>query len=196
MVGDLTFACGKEIEKYIEELGRFRIEIFKEYPYIYDGDMEYEKKYLGRYARCEESFLLVVDNEHGIDCACTGIPLKDELPEFQKPFLERDIPIDKIFYLGEVMVRKNLRGQGLGTRLMDRALTHVYNAGLYEEVVLATVIREPNHPLRPADYIDKDNLWRKFGFEKLDGITVSFDWKDIGEEQETTKEMVYWRKQF
>ena len=37
---------GKEILPYIEALGKLRIEIFKEFPYLYAGDMEYERKYL------------------------------------------------------------------------------------------------------------------------------------------------------
>ena len=33
---------GPEIENYIDRLGRFRIEIFREYPYLYNGSIEYE----------------------------------------------------------------------------------------------------------------------------------------------------------
>jgi hypothetical protein len=35
---------------YIPELARLRMEIFHEYPFLYAGDVEYEYRYLKKYA--------------------------------------------------------------------------------------------------------------------------------------------------
>ncbi len=101
---------GSEIKKHIEDLGCFRIEIFKEYPYLYDGDMQYEKEYLSRYLKSIESILILLKDSQGFVGACTGIPLKDEDTEFIKPFQENRI--EEIFYIGKIMVRKDSRGKG------------------------------------------------------------------------------------
>jgi hypothetical protein len=46
---------GNKIENYIDDLGGVRIEIFKEFPYLHDGTMEYERKYLSRYSKSSET---------------------------------------------------------------------------------------------------------------------------------------------
>lgn len=66
---------GPEIENHIDDLGRFRIEIFREYPYLYDGNIEFERVYLSPYSRNPESLLLILQDAHGIIGACTGTPL-------------------------------------------------------------------------------------------------------------------------
>ncbi|MBI3774365.1 MAG: GNAT family N-acetyltransferase [Gammaproteobacteria bacterium] len=185
---------GAEIGAFIEPLGRYRIEIFREFPYLYDGDMEYERHYLSRYLQSDESFLLLGQDASGIACACTGIPLAHEMEEFKAPFVDRGAPVTDKFYLGEIMIRKDLRGQGLGTRVMNLALSTIARARKYQNVVLCTVIRPSSHPLKPADYTFNDNLWRHAGFSKLTDFTVLFPWKDLGDAAETLKPMCYWLK--
>ena len=69
---------GSEIEKYVDQLGRFRLEVFRDYPYLYDRSIEYERAYLGRYSRNPESLLLILRDAHGIISACKGTPLNGE----------------------------------------------------------------------------------------------------------------------
>ena len=51
---------GDKIKNYLDELGNFRISIFKEYPYLYDGNLDYERKYLSRYSKTSDSILLLI----------------------------------------------------------------------------------------------------------------------------------------
>ena len=37
---------GPELEPFIDGLGRLRIAVFREYPYLYDGSLDYEREYL------------------------------------------------------------------------------------------------------------------------------------------------------
>jgi len=55
---DIHCLKGKEILPYLSELARLRIEIFKEYPYLYEGDLAYEEQYLHTYAVCSVIFFL------------------------------------------------------------------------------------------------------------------------------------------
>jgi hypothetical protein len=48
--------------------------------------------------------------------------------------------------------------------------------------------------LRPQDYVPLDTFWRKRGFEKVDGLTTSFSWKDVDQPEETAKPMQFWLK--
>ncbi|HBF93820.1 MAG TPA: GNAT family N-acetyltransferase, partial [Marinobacter adhaerens] len=35
---------GDQIKPYLDDLARLRIEVFRHFPYLYDGDMDYERK--------------------------------------------------------------------------------------------------------------------------------------------------------
>lgn len=180
---------GKEIKNHIDELGRFRIEIFREYPYLYEGSLEYERAYLRRYSENAESFLIITKDSLGIVGACTGIPISGESQEFQSFFLETNK--NEIYYIGEVMLRPGARGKKLGSRLLAAALSLI-DPNQYKKVALCTVDRGSNHPLSPENYCPPDYLWRKFAFQKVAHLTAYLDWKDIGQTHETRKPMNVW----
>ena len=182
---------GEKIKDVIDELGIFRISIFKEYPYLYDGNLDYERKYLSRYSNTSDSFLLLARDSQGILGAATGIPLINDEPEFIEPF--KDQNLDEIFYLGELMIRNDNRGQGLGSLLL-RNLLDLIDKKRFKAVCLYTVDRGDNHPLKPESYQSPDSLWRKFGFEKHPSHVVYFSWQDLGNVVETEKPMNEWIK--
>lgn len=186
---NLQIAQGADIEHYAERLGRFRIEIFAEYPYLYDGNIEYERKYLARYAASPNSFLIFCEDASGFVAACTGICMKDADEEFQRVFEPQEIA--KTYYIGEVMIRNGYRGKGIGSKLLTDAVSLIKSMG-FKQASLCAVEREENHPLRPNDYVSPDNLWRRFGFKKLQEKKAQYSWKDIGAAGESQKLMSVW----
>lgn len=182
-------ARGARIGGYIERLGRFRIEVFREYPYLYDGEMEYERKYLGRYAARPNSFLIFCEDANGFVAACTGICMDGAGEEFCEIFSQEDT--SEICYIGEVMIKEGYRGQGLGSKLLSKAMKLIKEGG-YKKAVLCAVDRDEKRHLRPKDYVAPDNLWLKFGFKKLSDKKIYYDWRDIGETCETQKRMSVW----
>ncbi len=183
---------GNEIKDYIDALGHFRIEIFKEYPYLYEGDMKYEREYLSRYSKSSESILILMKDSQGLVGACTSLPLKDEDTDFIKPFETN--AIEEILYIGEIMVRADSRGKGLGTRLLSKMLELV-NLSKFKTVCFYTVDRGTNHPLQPSNYKSPESLWNRFGFFKDPVKVVYCPWKDLGDTTETNKPMNVWIKE-
>jgi hypothetical protein len=184
---------GEKIKDVIDELGNFRITIFKEYPYLYDGNLDYERKYLSRYGNISDSILLLVRDKEGILGAATGIPLVNDEPEFTEPFKDKNL--DEIFYIGELMIRKDNRSKGIGTLLLKNMLDLI-DKNQFKTVCLYTVDRGNNHPLKPDFYQSPDSLWRKFGFEKHSSHIVYLSWRDLGNVAETKKPMNVWIKDF
>lgn len=179
---------GNEIADHIEELGQFRIAIFKEFPYLYAGDMDVERKYLAGTVS-EESILVTQRDEYGLLGVCTGLPLKNEQEQLKQPFVGCNI--DEIFYIGEVMVRDGWRGKGIGSLLLSTMIDTV-DPIKYKKWFLCAVDREANHPLRPDNYRSPDSLWTKFGFKQQLHAKVYFAYKDIGNAVETNKPMNVW----
>ncbi len=41
---EIKVISGRQLLPHMESIARLRISVFRAYPYLYDGDMEYEKK--------------------------------------------------------------------------------------------------------------------------------------------------------
>ena len=183
---------GSEIKDCIDRLGGFRIQIFREYPYLYDGSIEYERTYLSRYSMAPESLCLILEDALGIVGACTGIPLAREDSEFQNAFVGENK--EEVYYIGEVMLRADSRGKKLGSSLMSTALDLI-DSNKFKKISLCTVDRGLNHPREPLSYSPPDYLWKKYGFEKSGNLMAYLDWKDVGQDVETRKPLNIWFRQ-
>lgn len=51
--------------EHLLEIAALRIKVFKDFPYIYDGSVEYEVKYLDRYFKAPNgTFILAIDENN------------------------------------------------------------------------------------------------------------------------------------
>ncbi|HSC87016.1 MAG TPA: GNAT family N-acetyltransferase [Polyangiaceae bacterium] len=184
---------GAALQPRLGELGALRVAVFREFPYLYDGTLEYEKKYLEIYARCPRA--LVVLAWDGQDCvgASTVIPLRDAPEDMQRPFVQAHIELDGIDYFGESVVAKAYRGRGLGLRFFEEREAHARRHGL-DRCVFCAVDRPATHPLRPPGYVPNDAFWRKRGYVQVPELSTSLSWLDLGEPAETAKPMIFWSK--
>ncbi len=185
---------GGELEPWLDRLGDLRIRIFKEYPYLYDGSREYERDYLRIYQRSARSLVVIVTDASGEPVgATTCLPLGDEGPEFQHPFLAAGHDVLKIMYFGESVLLPEWRGQGLGRDFFARREAHSRRLGM-PTTAFCAVDRPENHPLRPAGFRPLDGFWQSLGYVKRPLLQASFSWKEIGEETDSPKSLTFWMK--
>jgi GNAT superfamily N-acetyltransferase len=115
---------GLSIEHVIPDLARLRMTVFREFPYLYEGSLEYEQKYLQTYLGCSDSLILVVRDGENIVGASSALPLNFEASEVQQPFLEHGFDPKTVLYLAESVLLPVYRGQGLGHQFFDTRETH------------------------------------------------------------------------
>lgn len=186
---------GREIERYLDDLIKLRIEVFREWPYIYDGSEEYEREYLQTYLDTERSLVVFVEYKGKIIGASTCLALADETEEFQQAFLQQDLDINTVFYFGESILKKEFRGQKIGHEFFklreEFAQKTLPNLKL---TCFAAVERPANHPLCPEDYKPLNEFWQRMGYQKNPKTKVQYPWTDVGDSRETTKDLFYWLK--
>lgn len=186
---------GSEITPYIPDLAQLRIEIFRDFPYLYDGSIQYEENYLKTYTQSPNSLAVIVfDGDHAVGVS-TGLPMEDEAEEFKKPFLKQGYNPEEIFYCGESILKNQYRGRGIYSRFFKEREDHAKRLGRFKTICFCGVVRPEEHPLRPKEYQPLDPIWKKFGYTKYPELTTTYVWKDIDKEKETGKEMVFWLKQ-
>ena len=186
--------CGAQLGDYLATVARLRIAVFRDFPYLYDGTMAYEQTYLQTYVRCPQAVVVVAfAGDEVVGCA-TGIPLAFAEDAFKRPFVEQGYDPAQIFYCAESVLRPEYRGQGIGVRFFEEREAYAQSLGGFAWTSFCSVVRPPEHPLRPAEYEPLDRFWEKRGYRKHPELSASYSWKDLDQKAETSKRLEFWLK--
>jgi GNAT superfamily N-acetyltransferase len=185
---------GQAIEAVLHDLAQLRIAVFREFPYLYEGNLDYEAKYLRSYAASPESVVAVVRDGSQIVGASTAMPLSQHSDDVAPPLVKAGFAVRDVYYLGESVLLPAYRGRGIGHRFFDEREAAARRFG-YRYTSFCAVVRPDNHPLRPKDYVPHDAFWQKRGYQKRPDIVAEFAWLDLGEREETKKPMTFWIKE-
>ncbi len=184
---------GDALEAALDDLAQLRITVFRAFPYIYDGDADYERRYLQTYRDSENAILVGAFDGDRLVGASTGAPMEEHADEFAAAFAGQAMDLQDIFYCAESVLLPEYRGRGLGHGFFDAREDHARSLGrLY--CAFCAVVRPEDHPLRPADYRPLDGFWRKRGYEKLEGVQACYRWKDLDQSQETDHWLQFWMR--
>jgi GNAT superfamily N-acetyltransferase len=190
---DFKIYKGKEISAVIENLAALRIQVFREFPYLYEGDHDFEYQYLNKYVESKCSFIFTVWDEGKLVGASTCIALCDEAPEVIEPFDKACLNLDSIIYFGESILLKDYRNKGYGKLFMKERFEFAQSFSWCKEVYFCSIDRPENHPLKPNGYKNLHEFWLTQGFNPTNLSSV-FVWKDINESVESEKKMNFWIK--
>lgn len=185
---------GSALADVLPALARLRIEVFRDYPYLYDGTLDYEERYIADFAAAADTVVVVARDGDEIVGMATASPMRGHADAFAEPFRALGYDLDTLFYCGESVLRRSYRGRGIGHAFFDHREAHGRALGRFTHVTFCGVVRPPDHPLRPADYRPLDSFWRKRGYTPLDGVRARFSWKDIDKPEADEKDMQFWLK--
>ncbi|WP_460273925.1 GNAT family N-acetyltransferase [Celeribacter sp. ULVN23_4] len=192
----LTFRTlkGPEVEAALDDLARLRITVFREWPYLYDGSLDYERDYMASYIGNDRAVLVAAFDGERIVGAATGSPLAEHAEDFASAFASVDLPLESVFYCAESVLLPEYRGFGAGHAFFDAREAHARSLGLSYSA-FCSVIRPEDHPLRPKGARSHDLFWRKRGYTPMEGVIATFEWKDVDEAQSADKHLQFWGKQ-
>ena len=182
---------GSALEAALDDVARLRIEVFRAWPYLYNGDLAYERDYLQSYRDSAGAIVVGAFDGDRLVGASTGMPLADHADDFAAAFAGTGLDLNQIFYCAESVLDPGYRGQGIGHRFFDLREAHARELG-FAKCAFCAVQRPADHPMRPADYRPLDAFWRARGYEPLPGVIAQFSWKDLGEASETLKPLQFW----
>ena len=108
---------GTEIEDWLDRVAQLRIEIFSSYPYLYEGDMDYERHYLRNYATSDGGIVVLARDGRDVVGASTGLPLLSADAAFIRPF-QSTVPGQKKSSTAGVRTEAGVQRSWLGPRLL------------------------------------------------------------------------------
>ncbi|MFO3703718.1 GNAT family N-acetyltransferase [Xanthomonas codiaei] len=170
---------GNAVLPYLDAVAQLRIAVFRAWPYLYDGDADYERGYLAAYAASPRSVFVLARDGDAVVGASTGLPLLDDSDAFHAPFRAAGIDPASVFYFGESVLLPAYRGRGIGHAFFDRREAHARALGRFALTAFCSVDRAPDDPRKPADYRPNDAFWRKRGYAPQPHMQVRLVWAEL-----------------
>ena len=184
---------GEDLARALDDVARLRIEVFRAWPYLYDGDEAYERHYLQTYRESENAILVAAFDGDRLVGASTGTPMEDHAEDFAAAFDGQGIDLKDIFYCAESVLLPGYRGRGIGHAFFDAREAHARAMGR-RYVAFCGVVRPADHPLKPEQYQPLDPFWCKRGYAPVKGAVAQFRWKDIDQPEETEHPLRFWMR--
>src|SRR3546814_3503369 len=113
----------------LRALATLRMTVFRGWPYLYDGSLDYEAGYLSDFLS-DETAVLVVARLGDIPIGmATASPMATQGEAVRAPFLAAGIDVRSLFYFGESVLLPQFRGLGVGHRFFDEREAAARSAG-------------------------------------------------------------------
>jgi len=183
----------EKISQFLPSISRLRIEIFSDYPYLYDGDEESERKYLKKFHEMKDSLMIGSFDRGNLIGGSTGYPLVYESESLTRSFLEHGRALEDFFCIGEILLKKEYRNQGLGSRMCSEIERFAKNKG-FPNLCFFEIDRGKDDSKRPEGYRKLDPFWEGHGYRKHPELSGLISYKEKGESSESPKKMVFWIK--
>lgn len=185
---------GQALEDALDDVARLRITVFRDWPYLYDGTLDYEREYLASYRHSPHALIVGAFDGDRLVGASTSTPMEDHAEGFAAPFAGHGIALDKIYYGAESVLLPEYRGQGIGGRFFDAREAFARKLGR-THLAFCSVIRPADHPLRPDNARTNDAFWTRRGYAPLSGVIAEFTWRDVGQDHDTAKQLQFWMRE-
>ncbi|MDE2149471.1 MAG: GNAT family N-acetyltransferase [Gammaproteobacteria bacterium] len=189
----LEILHGAQIERRLDALARLRIDVFRDWPYLYQGSLDYERRYLRTYIDCADSLAVIAFAGPLPVAATTSLPLAAAEAEMRAPFEQAGRNLNSIHYFGESVVLRSQRGHGLGVKFFQLREAHACALGQHT-CAFCSVERPADHPRKPAGYVPNDAFWGRRGYSRQPELATHFPWLDTGETRPTHKRLVFWTR--
>lgn len=187
----LEVVTGSDIAPWLDAVAQLRMTVFRAWPYLYAGDMAYERAYLSTYARSARSVFVLAFDGGNVVGASTGVPLADEDAAFRAPFEAHGLDPARVFYCGESVLLPAYRGQGIGHAFFDRREAHARALGGFDCTAFCAVDRSDDDPRRPPGHRGNDAFWRRRGYARRDGMAMQLSWNEPGR-GEVAHTLTFW----
>jgi GNAT superfamily N-acetyltransferase len=193
MAYHIQVVSGASLSGWLPEVARLRIEVFREFPYLYDGDLSYELKYLRHYTESTESVFVLALSDDKVVGVSTAMPLLQADEAFGAPFRVHSMDPGRVFYFGESVLLSSWRGKGIGHAFFDKREQFAASLG-YTITAFCAVDREPAHMARPVNYRPLDPFWKRRGYSRRPGLQVQYAWREIGAASEQMNTLTFWTR--
>lgn len=168
-----------ELQKILPFIVEQRIALFREYPYLYEGNAKEENTYITWFSKLPHSAVAVAYLGKNPVGFITGTGFTGFSEHFEGSidlFKRADLNPSAYYYIAEIVILPSYRGNHLSKRLFDALEAYAYKCG-YTASCFVTESHDV-HPLKPKNYRSLKPLWTGLGYAKS-SLFIHFSWLTI-----------------
>lgn len=185
---------GDEIVPYTQDIIKLCDMIYRQYPYLYNGDDAGYTSYLESYAQSKGSIIcLAFDGKKAVGIAA-GMPLVESREIYQEPLKKHGYDLSTLFYQGEFGLMPEYRSQGIEEAMYQKLENFAKESGKYKMIAFWEIESSAPPQQRPDDFIPKDPFWKRLGFIRFSELNFNIFWTNFNEKTESPHLAVYWLK--
>lgn len=180
---------GSEIGSRTQEITSLLNNLYQKYPYLYDGN----DSDLNSYAQSKQGIISIAFDGNKVIGIAAGLPLSQADEKYQQPFRKKGENIDKIFYLGELLVTPEYTGKGLGQQMTKNVEQFAKEKG-FTSITAQAIDEKTVKGSAPKDHYSMTNILKKLDYQERPDINLISYWTNVNESKDTPHQMVYWTK--
>lgn len=188
---------GKDVQAIVPFIAQQRVSEFREYPYLYEGNIAEDTEHCQWFAQLPHSAVAVaylagkpVGFISSTSFADFDVHFKGSIALFENNGLDPH----NFIYIPEAIIMPEHRGKSLTEKLHALIEKHAKSLG-YKGICFAEESHD-KHPLKPATYKGLEGLFLRAGYTKTQMI-IKFPWLTIqpdGSLKDEDHELCYWIK--
>lgn len=168
----------EDLQEVFPFVAHCRINVFREYPYLYEGNFGEEMNDLEHCAQFMHNAVAIAYYKSIPVGFLYGMPFVEFAPHFESPvidlFKDNNLIPETCYYFADIIILPEHRGNNLSKKLFS-ALEHYAQKQGY---CSASFITESHdiHPLKPINYKSLDPLWNSLHYKKT-GLVSYGSWQ-------------------
>ena len=195
----LKLLTGPDLESILPFMAQQRIELFREYPYLYEGNLKEEMSYLDWFAKLRHTAVAVAYHDQQPVGFVSGTSFKDFDTHFKGScdvFQKANLKPEEYYYFAEGMVVPEHRGNSLSLNLYALIESYAKKVGYKAGCIVDE--SHDKHPLKPSDYYSPEAVFKTAKYIQSP-LRIKFNWATRqvdGPAQDQEHELRYWLKKF
>jgi hypothetical protein len=161
------------MKTYIQSIVKVRQAVLSELEYLPLSGPETDLNYLKHVSMSKDSIVVLVFDGTKIVGSSTGMPLSEELPSFQAPFIKLGLPVEEYYYFGLSALLKPYRSRGLAHHFFDIREEHVRHLKRFTKICFTAPIPPSKHYFS-AEHASRETFWQKRGYIHHPEMTCSY----------------------
>src|ERR1700722_3489588 len=144
---------GQEITPYVQEITDLALTVYRDYPYLYEGTVDEYYPAIEHYTHSSDGIACLFFNNNQLVGAAIGMPMNEMRDKYKLPLVNArpEENFDQLFYLGELLLLKEYRGQGLGKQ-MYLEFENTVRELAFTKICFCKIDESEQNPLAPENY--------------------------------------------
>lgn len=164
---------GPEIAPYIKDIASLCNSIYRDAPYLYNGEDADYNTYVESYTESNDTIICLAFDQQEIIGLALGMPMEQSRDLYKPTLIEHGFDLQTMYYFGEFGLRNGYQNRGIEISLYAHMEKTIRESGAFDKIAIWEIEGS------------KNKFLSEFGFLLHPELNFHISWTHIGDTQET-----------